>query len=256
MALRIEKQVRQGLPQIGVTPYRQIHAHSTGNRNSTAQNEADYHMRRPVESGFFTHVVGNGRIIQTAPVNRGAYDVGGGWNAETYAGVELIESHTSREAFLVDYKLYVNLLRQLATEAGVPIALDGASRASDGTPQGIISHDYCTRNQPNNASDHVDPYPYLAKWGISKAQFAQDLKTGFGTTAEELIRKELEEEGEHDMLLITNKENKNTPMLLLSGSKICGLPEDKGNVAAFEKAGAVSIEVTDKMYKHLNATYK
>ena len=45
--------LRTGLPQVGVRPYRQVHAHSTGNRNSTAQNEADYHMRRPVESGFF-----------------------------------------------------------------------------------------------------------------------------------------------------------------------------------------------------------
>ena len=45
---------REGLPQIGYAPYRQVHAHSTGNRNSTAQNEADYHMRRPVESGFFS----------------------------------------------------------------------------------------------------------------------------------------------------------------------------------------------------------
>ena len=69
---------REGLPQIGYAPYRQVHAHSTGNRNSTAQNEADYHMRRPVESGFFSHVVGNGRVMQVGPVNQGAYDVGGG----------------------------------------------------------------------------------------------------------------------------------------------------------------------------------
>ena len=57
--------LRTDLPQVGEQPYRQIHAHSTGNPNSTAQNEADYHMRRPVESGFFSHVVGNGRVMQT-----------------------------------------------------------------------------------------------------------------------------------------------------------------------------------------------
>ncbi len=38
--------LRTGLPQVGVQPYRQVHAHSTGNRNSTAQNEADYHYRK------------------------------------------------------------------------------------------------------------------------------------------------------------------------------------------------------------------
>ena len=115
---------REGLPQIGYAPYRQIHAHSTGNRNSTAQNEADYHLRREVTSGFFSHVVGNGRVMQVGPVNQGAYDVGGGWNYETYAAVELIESHSTKEEFMEDYRLYIQLLRDLADEAGLPKTLD------------------------------------------------------------------------------------------------------------------------------------
>lgn len=163
---------REGLPQIGYAPYHQIHAHSTGNRNSTAQNEADYHMRRPVESGFFSHVVGNGRVMQVGPVNQGAYDVGGGWNYETYAAVELIESHSTKEEFMEDYRLYIQLLRDLADEAGLPKTLD-----SDAL-EGIKSHYYCTYNQPNNFSDHVDPYPYLAKWGISREQFKHDIENG------------------------------------------------------------------------------
>lgn len=163
---------REGLPQIGYAPYNQIHAHSTGNKNSTAQNEADYHMRRPVESGFFSHVVGNGRVMQVGPVNNGAYDVGGGWNYETYAAVELIESHSTEEEFLEDYRLYIELLRNLADEAGLPKTLD-----SDDL-EGIKSHEYCTNNQPNNFSDHVDPYPYLASWGISREQFKHDIENG------------------------------------------------------------------------------
>lgn len=163
---------REGLPQIGYAPYRQVHAHSTGNPNSTAQNEADYHMRRPVESGFFSHVVGNGRVMQVGPVNQGAYDVGGGWNYETYAAVELIESHSTKEEFMEDYRLYIQLLRDLADEAGLPKTLD-----SDAL-EGIKSHYYCTNNQPNNFSDHVDPYPYLASWGISREQFKHDIENG------------------------------------------------------------------------------
>ena len=163
---------REGLPQIGYAPYHQIHAHSTGNKNSTAQNEADYHMRRPVESGFFSHVVGNGRVMQVGPVNNGAYDVGGGWNYETYAAVELIESHSTKEEFMEDYHLYIELLRNLADEAGLPKTLD-----SDDL-EGIKSHEYCTNNQPNNFSDHVDPYPYLASWGISRSQFKHDIENG------------------------------------------------------------------------------
>ena len=163
---------REGLPQIGYAPYHQIHAHSTGNRNSTAQNEADYHMRRPVESGFFSHVVGNGRVMQVGPVNNGSYDVGGGWNYESYAAVELIESHSTKEEFMEDYRLYIQLLRDLADEAGLPKTLDSDSL------EGIKSHEYCTYNQPNNFSDHVDPYPYLAKWGISREQFKHDIENG------------------------------------------------------------------------------
>ena len=168
--------MRTDTPQVGYAPYRQVHAHSTGNRNSTAQNEADYMQRKDLNSGFYTHVVGNGRIIQTAPTNRGAYDVGGNWNAETYAAVELIESHKTKEEFMADYKIYVNLLRDLAKQAGIPTTLDSGDLA------GIKTHEYCTHHQPNNGSDHVDPYPYLAKWGISREQFKRDVESGSVST--------------------------------------------------------------------------
>lgn len=164
--------MRYDTPQVGYAPYRQVHAHSTGNPGSTAQNEADYMQRKNLNSGFYTHIVGNGRIIQTAPTNRGAWDVGGGWNYETYAAVELIESHKSKEEFMADYKIYVQLLRDLAKQAGIPTTLDTGDLA------GIKTHAYCTTNQPNNGSDHMDPYPYLAKWGISKEQFKKDVESG------------------------------------------------------------------------------
>ncbi|HEW1296581.1 TPA: N-acetylmuramoyl-L-alanine amidase family protein [Streptococcus pneumoniae] len=164
--------LRTGLPQVGVQPYRQVHAHSTGNRNSTAQNEADYHYRKDPELGFFSHVVGNGRVMQVGPVNNGSWDVGGGWNTESYAAVELIESHSTKEEFMTDYRLYIELLRNLADEAGLPKTLDTGSLA------GIKTHEYCTNNQPTNHSDHVDPYPYLASWGISREQFKHDIENG------------------------------------------------------------------------------
>lgn len=169
--------LRTDLPQVGVQPYRQVHAHSTGNRNSTVQNEADYHYRKDPELGFFSHVVGNGRVMQVGPVNNGSWDVGGGWNAETYAAVELIESHKTQEEFDRDYRLYVPLLRNLADEAGLPKTLDTDDLA------GIKTHEYCTNNQPDNHSDHVDPYPYLAKWGISREQFKHDIENGLSIEA-------------------------------------------------------------------------
>lgn len=86
--------------------------------------------------------------------------------------MELIESHETQEEFDIDYKLYVELLRELAVEGGIPVTLDTDDLA------GIKTHYYCTYHQPYNNSDHVDPYPYLESWGISKAQFKKDIEQG------------------------------------------------------------------------------
>lgn len=169
-------QIRADTPQVGVPKFHQVHAHSTGNGSSTAKNEAEYMNRKDLHTGYFTHVVGNGQVIQTALVNRGAYDVGGGWNYETYAAVELIESHKTRAEFERDYRLYVELLRSLADQAGVPKTLDTSDIS------GIKTHMYCTYNQPNNESDHIDPYPYLNKWGITVNRFEKDLANGFSSS--------------------------------------------------------------------------
>lgn len=159
-------------PQVGVAPYRQVHAHSTGNPTSKASGEATYMANKDLNSGFYTHVVGNGKVYQTAYVGQGAWDVGGEWNNETFAAVELIESHRTYEEFRPDYELYIQVLRDRAIQGGIPTTLDSNSL------EGIKTHYYCTNNQPNNYSDHVDPYPYLAKWGISKEQFKKDVETG------------------------------------------------------------------------------
>ena len=71
-----------------------------------------------------------------------------------------------------DYKIYVGLLRDLAKQAGIPTTLDTGDLA------GIKTHAYCTTHQPNNGSDHMDPYPYLAKCGISREQFKKDVESG------------------------------------------------------------------------------
>lgn len=176
MAYTVEKRIRAGLPQVGFAPYHQVHAHSTANLKSTAQNEADYFHNKDINSGFYTHIVGNGRVIQVGEVNRGAWDVGGGWNAETYAAVELIESHATKEEFMADYKIYCELLKDLATQAGLPITVDS------GDLQGIKTHNYCTDHQPANDSDHVDPLPYLTKWGITLEQFRADVSGATGAT--------------------------------------------------------------------------
>lgn len=176
MTYQVEKQIRD-IAQYGVKPYSQVHAHSTGNSGSTAQNEADYMARKDLNSGYYTHVVGNGRVIQTANVNQGAWDVGNKYNFETYAAVELIESHKTKEEFQRDYAIYCELLRDLATQGGIPVTVD------TNTNEGIKTHRWCT-DMANTYGGHVDPYPYLAKWGISKERFAKDVQglSGSATT--------------------------------------------------------------------------
>lgn len=167
-----ETYLRRDTPQVGASPYRQVHAHSTGNPNSRASGEASYMKNKDLNSGFYTHVVGNGQVFQTALVGQGAWDVGGGWNNETFAAVELIESHTTYDEFRKDYEIYIQLLRDLAKQGGIPITVDSSAL------EGIKTHFYCTNNQPNNFSDHIDPYHYLAKWGITKEQFKKDVESG------------------------------------------------------------------------------
>ena len=179
MAYTVERRIRAGLPQVGYAPYRQVHAHSTGNPNITADNEANFMQTKNINSGFYTHVVGNGKVIQVGEVGRGAWDVGGGWNAEGFASVELIESHKNRDEFMRDYKIYCELLRDLAKQAGIPVTVDTADLA------GIKTHNFCTNNQPSNGSDHVDPIPYLAKWGINLEQFRKDVTNASGGNTEQ-----------------------------------------------------------------------
>ncbi|MDR3241350.1 MAG: N-acetylmuramoyl-L-alanine amidase [Lactobacillaceae bacterium] len=167
--MNIENQI-VNRPAIGVPPFKYVVSHSTGNLNATAQNEADYVNRAWEQTeAYYTHVVGNGRVIQVNPVGQGSWNIGTyDTNVNTYAAVELIESAT-----IEDYKLYVQLLHDLAVEAGLPLTLN------NGRNNGIITHAYASRN--GFGSDHTDPEAVLARLGISQEQFAKDLQAGSGS---------------------------------------------------------------------------
>jgi len=61
---------------LAVKPFKQIHLHSTANPNATIDDEAAY-LSKNWPNGYYTHLVGQGRVMQVAAVNGGAYDVGG-----------------------------------------------------------------------------------------------------------------------------------------------------------------------------------
>ena len=165
-----------------VAPFRQVHLHSTANPSAPLNNEVAY-LSRNYQNGNYTHLVGdNGRVIQVAEVGQGAWDVGGDWNAETYAAIEFGERVTSQADFDKSYKVYIELARDLAKQAGIPLTLD--------TPDvsGIKTHNYVSKI--GHGSDHVDPIAFLGKWGVSYAQLKHDIENGIGTqNVTELIKK-------------------------------------------------------------------
>ena len=157
---------------LAVPPFTQIHLHSTGNPNATNANSISY-LSRTYNNAYYTHIVGEGQAIQVAATNGGGYDLGGSWNWYGYASIEFNEHVGSQAEFNRDYKIYIELARQLAREAGIKdFTLDTASST------GIKTHNYASRT--GHGSDHVDPLPFLQKWGISYAQLKHDIKYGVG----------------------------------------------------------------------------
>ena len=154
--------------------FHQIHLHSTGNPNSSVQNERDY-LAGHYNTANYTHLVGitNGQvdIRQVMNTNGGAWDVGGDWNWETWGAIEFVEGSIKSQAdFNKAYPAYIWLARYLAKQAGIPYTID--------TPNisGIKTHNYASAT--GHGSDHVDPIQFLANWGISRNQLYKDIISG------------------------------------------------------------------------------
>lgn len=161
--------------------FHQIHMHSTGNPTASVQNERDY-LAGHYNAANYTHLVGitNGAvdIRQVMNTNGGAWDVGGDWNWETYAAIEFSEGSIKSQAdFNKAYPAYIWLARYLAKQAGITYTIDNLNKI------GIKSHNYASAT--GHGSDHVDPLPFLAKWGVSRDKFNRDLVNGIAEQKEE-----------------------------------------------------------------------
>lgn len=157
---------------LAVAPFKQVHLHSTG---SVAPNKNFIsYLSRSWGTAYYTHLVGEGQAIQVANVNGGAYDVGGDWNWDGYASIEFNENVSTQGEFNRDYKIYIELARQLARGAGITdFTLDTPGNV------GIKTHNYASAT--GHGSDHVDPLPFLAKWGVSYDKLKHDIKYGLGS---------------------------------------------------------------------------
>ncbi|EJQ2027260.1 N-acetylmuramoyl-L-alanine amidase [Listeria monocytogenes] len=168
---KIERKIIAGLPKKKLNAKNFVVSHETANDNATIDNEASY-MSRNWQNAFVTHFVGGGgRVIQVAETGFVSWGAGPKANGYAFAQVELCRTK-DKATFLKDYAVYCQLLADLAKKAGIPVTLDSGSKSSD---KGIKSHAWITKNL--GGTTHSDPYAYLAKWGISKAQFAKDLSS-------------------------------------------------------------------------------
>lgn len=153
-------------------PWTGVHLHSTGNPTSQMSGERAW-LGRNYMNANYTHLVGwnpeTGRAEAWQVMKKGgAWDVGGSANYDGWASIEFVEGSVSTQAqFNAAYKVYIELARQLVKE------IDGDYKVDDGSYTGIETHNYISKT--GRGSDHVDPLPFLQKWGVSYAQLKRDM---------------------------------------------------------------------------------
>lgn len=183
MSYPINRSYELGINQgaSGKASHQYIIAHDTGNDNNravgSAKNEASY-MRGHWQSAYTHAIVDDQGIYIVGTPGYVAYGAGSPANERSPFQVELAHVD-SQKRFNESYKRYVWAIRYYAKKYGIPLTLDG-------TGKGIKSHKWVS---DNIWGDHQDPYGYLAKWGINKAQFAKDLKNGIGGSSSTVAKK-------------------------------------------------------------------
>lgn len=149
------------------TNNRLVIAHETGTYAPAVNNAAYMKRTWNTKYAYTQYVVGDGgKVYRVGADGYVSWGAGTWGNANAPVQVELARTYDNNQ-FKIDYAVYVNLLRDSAKKFGISTNLD--------TGYGIVTHKWITDNV---WGDHQDPYGYLASHGISKSQFAQDLKTG------------------------------------------------------------------------------
>ncbi|AXR43504.1 peptidoglycan recognition protein family protein [Pediococcus pentosaceus] len=139
-----------------------------------ARNVAIFENRTWYSNGAYVqYIVGDGgKIYRVGAEGYQAWGAGSWANANAPVQIELAQTYDQAE-FRKDYVTYVNLLRSSAIKYGIPTDVDSSAW------RGVKSHLWITNNV---WGDHTDPYGYLASHGITKAQFAHDVKYGFSSS--------------------------------------------------------------------------
>lgn len=166
----IEQKLISGLPKKPITNDFII-LHESGNANNVGLDSLDRevsNMTNNWQKAFVTHFVGSGgRIVQLANVGYESWGAGSIANPRSYAQIELARTN-DKAIFEKDYRAYIWLAKKLASEAGVPLLLDGSGK-------GIKTHKWVSENLGD--TDHTDPISYFASWDITLAKLKQDIES-------------------------------------------------------------------------------
>lgn len=146
-----------------------IIAHATG-VDAPAVNTAIYEKREwSTSQAYVQYIVGDGgKIYKVGEEGYVAWGAGEWANSNAPVQIELAQTSDNAE-FRKDYVAYVNLLRSSAKKWGIPVTLDSSAYTGIKTHRWITDHVW---------GDHTDPYGYLSRHGVSKAQFKKDVENG------------------------------------------------------------------------------
>lgn len=152
-------------PGTAKTTGRILVIHATADNNATAKNIASYE-HRTWKSAFVHFAVDDKGAYQIGKPGYKAYGAG---NVNRYAPVQIeLCQFTDKTRARKAYSNFVALVKQMSAKHGIPLTLDDSNRTA-----GIKSHDWCRKTY--GGTTHTDPWAYLTRIGISKAQFAKDL---------------------------------------------------------------------------------
>ncbi|MBM6764233.1 N-acetylmuramoyl-L-alanine amidase [Ligilactobacillus agilis] len=145
--------------------------HEVGTESGAAANASYFKHNLNRSETYVTFVVGDGgKVYQVG--KPGQVSWGAGYNANHNAPVQIELGRTwNGNQFWQDYVTYIRLARDMAGKYDIPLTLDAGSAGT----RGIKSHNWVSHNI---WGDHVDPYGYLARFGVSRSKLAHDLMYG------------------------------------------------------------------------------
>lgn len=150
--------------------------HDVGAESGAEANAKYFKQNWSTAETYVAFVVGDGgKVFQVGTPGYVQWGAGTVANAKSPVQIELGHT-TSKAQFKKDYAVYVELARDMAKKYGIPLTLD----AGGSTTKGIKSHRWVT---DHIWGDHVDPYGYLSKFGITKTQLASDIKNGISNSS-------------------------------------------------------------------------